>query len=421
MHKIAFLFPGQGSQHVGMAKTLYDSFAIAKHTFEEANDILGFDLSSLCFQGSISELSRHQNMQPALLAAGVASYRVYMKETGITPQFCAGHSLGEYAALTCAGVLKFSDALMIMRKRALLAQEVADGSNGAMTILDGVDRNTVEEECRKVSSGGLNVSVSCYNSPVQFAISGHMEAVQLVEDRIIEFGGQITPLLDSPPFHSSLMQPAVDRYKLELEKYSYHYIRYPVISNVTGRPLSTPEDVAQMLALQLTQPVQWQATMEYMRKKGVTLMVELGPKNVLSSLAKANIADMDAFSYGQKEDKSALQEFISSDLQMTRMMPNVITKCLAVSVSTPNNNPDDSEYQEGVILPLKKIQEIQDRLERESKQPTIENMREALDMLRVILNAKKLSAEEQADWYNQILDEAGTRYLFDDFEKAVSL
>lgn len=416
MLKLAFVFPGQGAQFVGMSQTFYQKYAIARQTFEEANDTLGFDLAKLCFEGSLLDLNKLEYMFPALLVSSVVSFRVYMHDFGITPQFCAGHSLGEYSALVCAGAINFTDALKIVHKRGLISKEVAESGIGAMTIIDGIDKNIVEEECKKISLPNREVAVSCFNSPTQTAISGHFDAVRDAEDKIMQLGGQISPLLDSAPFHCSAMHSAAENLKEVLLGYSYNYIRYPVISNVTGVPYESSESIIDMLTNQLVKPVQWQTTLNYMQKKGVNLVIEMGPRNVLTNMVKANTQGVDSLCFGQKEDRLLLEDMILNNEHMKKHIPTVITKCLAAVVATPNANWDEDEYREGVILPYKKIQAIEDRLKENNASPSVEDMEEALCCLQTVFNTKKVPLQEQIEWFNQIFDETGTNYLFSGFK-----
>lgn len=415
MEKTAFLFPGQGSQYVGMAKTMYDQFPVARHTFEEASDHLGFDLAKLCFEGSLGDLGQTENALAAIFTSSVVAFRVYMKEIRVTPQFCAGHSLGELSALTCSGAIRFADAVKIVHLRAKLAQEITKAENGAMTIIDGLTADRVAEECNRISREKCLVSVACYNSPTQTAISGHSEAVQKVEDRVLELGGQVTPLFGNPPFHCPLMQPAAEQLKRELQKYTFDYIRYPVLANVTGLPYQGPDQVVDLLTAHLVRPVQWHPIMKYFLKNGITLTIELGPKNVLSNLLKLNVEGINALCYEQPEDRRMVTDFFQSREFYRKHQPTVITKCLAIAVATPNQNFDNDEYQKGVIEPYQRISALQKELEEKKLDPSLEQMRNALEMLRSVFQTKKLPLAEQREWFGQIIDETGANDLFQDF------
>ncbi|UCH95867.1 MAG: ACP S-malonyltransferase [Candidatus Aminicenantes bacterium] len=421
--KLAFLFPGQGSQYGGMGAGLYKKFSEARQTFEQANEILGFDLRKICFSGGLVELNKAENLFPALVTFGVAVFRVYMKEIGIIPHFSAGHSLGEYSALVCSGVISFPDALKIVHKRGILAREVLDNKSGSMTIINGVDAKIVEGQCREVSNREQWAAVSCYNSSDQVAVSGHPEVVMKVEDCLIKRKAQVTPLLMSPPFHCPLMQEAADQFKSELTAYSYHPGKWPVIANVTALPYSAPDDVVDHLLHQLTRPVKWKQTMDYLQQQGVELMIEMGPQAVLTNLVKTNekTKHLSAVSFGQTDDRNAmLHRFHTRGTLIESLsMPSAaafISRCLAAAVCTPNFCLDRHRYQAGVIEPYEKIEKIQDQLDKTGALPTVEQMDQALEMLRSVFNTKKVSIEQQLKRFNHIFAETRTRNLFPDFK-----
>ena len=293
-------------------QNFYDENLFKWQTFEEANDVLGFDIAKLCFKGTLADLTR-ENTQPAIMTASVVAYRVYMDQIGFAPQFCAGHSLGEYSAMVSTGAFKFADALRIIRKRGEYTKEIVDMDIGAMTIIENTDRETVEAECKKVSTDDNFVWINCYNSPTQFAISGHKNAVEEVEARLLDKNAQITPLLLSAPFHSPLMENAAQKLKREIEKSWINQFKWPVITNVTGRPYKDSEKVVETLTNQMIRPVRWQDTMEYLQKHGVTMMIEMGPKNVLTNLVKTNTEDIIPYCYGQKEDRK-ITEILGSKI-----------------------------------------------------------------------------------------------------------
>jgi [acyl-carrier-protein] S-malonyltransferase len=312
MEKIAFLFPGLGSHYVGMSKNLHQQYAIARETFEEASDILKMDLAKLCFEGGISELNRAENFHPALLTAEVVAYRVYMQEIGVNPEFCAGHSLGEYAALTCAGAIRFGDAVQITRELGLLTQAEIEAGDGAMTIITGIDKEAVEDECRKVTTEARPVWISCYNSPNETAISGHPEAVEQVETCVLEKGAQITPLIAGAPNHSPLMGRVAEYFSRHLAGYTFYPFKWPVIANSTAQPYGATEQIQAILIQQLLKPVRWVETLNLLNQFGVTMTVELGPQNVLSQLVAATTPDIRAFAFGQKKDRLALVNILNN-------------------------------------------------------------------------------------------------------------
>ncbi|WP_339305527.1 ACP S-malonyltransferase [Paenibacillus sp. FSL R5-0519] len=413
MEKIAFLFPGQGSQYVGMMKNFYDQYEIARQTYEEANHILGFDLAKMSFEGSLFDLNKPSNMQPALLTASVVAYRVYMEEIGINPQFCAGHSLGEYAALTCSGAMTFGDAVRITKRRGELTEFIADEADGAMTIIDGADEEMIRRACEQVSTDTAWSAISCYNASSQYAISGHQDSIEQVESILLDQDAQTTPLMMSAPFHSRLMEPAGEQLGVELAGYRFHPFKWPVVSNVTATPYTEAGRITGLLQRHLSQPVKWAQTMQYLKKHGVTLTIELGPKNVLSGLVELDKLGMKSFAYGQKEDRKALKELLDQAV-VSRPRPTVVTKCMAAAVATPNRNWDQEQYQKGVVEPYKQIQQLQEELEAADQAPTTEQMKLSLEWLGTIFETKQVEQEERDDWFHQILDETGQYYLWSD-------
>lgn len=310
MNGVALLFPGQGSHFVGMGRDLYSEYAVAKQVFEEANDVLGYDLTKICFEGNLLKLNSLENMFPGLFIVCMALFKVYQQEIGITPHYAAGHSLGEYAALTCAGALNFADALKMLYQRGVLAQELADAGEGSMTIVTGIEANILESECKKITSPGQIVAVSCYNSPGEFAISGHQDAVMLVEDRLIELGAQISPILTAPPLHCPLMQSVAGQFELELKKYSYHELKWPVIANVDALPYTDTGSIFAKLRLQLTHPVQWSATIDYLKNQGITTFIEIGPQAILANLLKTYLQNSTIGSFSNKDDRQSLMKML---------------------------------------------------------------------------------------------------------------
>lgn len=425
MKKIALIFPGQGSQYIGMGKSLYEESVVAKQVFDEANDILGFDLKSLCFSGSLTELNKMENMLLSILTTSVALFRVYMQEIGIVPAFLAGHSLGEYSALTCSGAISFSDVLRIVKKRCNLAHELIPSGMGAMTIINGIDKKIVEDECKSQSIDNQVADIACYNLDEQIVIAGHSDAILRVEDRLMEMDAQVTPLLMSPPFHSSIMEQAAKKLELELAKYSFKKPSIPIISNFSAFPCTKPEELVKNLVLQMTHTVQWKPIMDFMESQGVELVIESGPQSLLTNLVKAEGRKLEVVSFNQKEDRRILTELIEGNGSTNqkdgtgakvKFKATVITKCLVEAVSTRNRNWNNDEYGNGVIQPYEKIQKIQDELEEKGESPSVEQMMEALKMLKSIFDTKKVPVDEQIRRLEKILDETPMRDLLKDFK-----
>jgi [acyl-carrier-protein] S-malonyltransferase len=283
---IAFLFPGQGSQSVGMGKELADNFPVARQTFEEANDALGFDLATLCYNGPEEALRLTANTQPAILATSMAALRVLEAEAGLAPAFTAGHSLGEFSALVCAGALSFADAVRTVRQRGTFMQEAVPVGTGSMAAILGLDPELLNVVCEEAAEGQV-VSPANYNSAGQVVIAGHAEAVTRAVELAKEKGAKRAMLLPvSAPFHCSLMAPAGERLVGVLADISMNEMLLPVVTNVEATPNQDASRVRDLLVRQVCAPVRWQETIACMVDLGVTRYIEIGPGKVLSGLVK---------------------------------------------------------------------------------------------------------------------------------------
>lgn len=414
MEKISFQFPGQGSQYQGMGKTLYQDYQAAKEIFEEANDVLGYDLKKICFEGSLGELNKTEHMLLAILTVSVAAFRVYMQEVGVRPQFLAGHSLGEYSAITCGGVISFSDALKLVKLRSKLAQEAANFNRSSLTIINGVSESIVAETCERESSEGGIVTIACYNALDQFVITGNEDAVFAVEDALSAVGAQITPLLLSPPFHSPLMEEAARLLDQEFQNTSFTRPLYPIISNVTALPTSEPESIRENLILQMTHPVQWRNILNYCNIKGIDTIIEMGPSAILTNLLEVNNCSIKGYSFGQKDDRELMLQRFSTNKEHEETY-SLLSRCLAIAVCTKNRNWDDEEYIKGVEQPYEEIERIQDELEQKGLAPTEVQMKQALVMLLSVFRTKHTPYEEQVRRFQQVFNETGTWHLFPNF------
>ncbi|HEY7680804.1 MAG TPA: ACP S-malonyltransferase [Terriglobia bacterium] len=286
--RVAFLFPGQGSQHAGMGRDLSENHPLARATFEEADDALGFALSRLCFEGPAEELQLTANTQPAILACSVAAYRV-LERSGLaasTASHVAGHSLGEYSALVAAGSLAFADALRIVRHRGQYMQEAVPIGTGGMAALVGLPLERVEELCRAGAQGEV-VSSANINTPEQIVIAGNLGAVRRVMAGAEEAGAKRVVLLPvSAPFHCSLMQPAQRRLTPELAALPFRDLDAPLINNVRAEEVRTGPDARQGLIDQIPSPVLWEQSVRKLLLSGITQFVEVGPGRVLSGLLR---------------------------------------------------------------------------------------------------------------------------------------
>ncbi|MFQ1019923.1 ACP S-malonyltransferase [Gilliamella sp. CG13] len=304
MTKFAMVFPGQGSQAVGMLKDLADNYPIVKSTFDEASQVLGYDLWTLVQDGPVEELNKTWQTQPALLAASVAIYRVWQSVNGAQPDFMAGHSLGEYSALVCAGVIDFKDAIKLVELRGQLMQEAVPTGTGAMYAIIGLDNESIRKACEQAAQGQIVAPVN-FNSPGQVVIAGNKEAVERAGALCKEAGAKrALPLAVSVPSHCALMKPAADKLAIALENITFNRPKFAVINNVDVKVESSADQIKAALIAQLYSPVRWTETVEEMAKQGITLLVEMGPGKVLTGLTKRIV---DSLSACAVNDKASLE------------------------------------------------------------------------------------------------------------------
>lgn len=284
--KLAIVFPGQGSQSVGMLADLYQTYPLVQETFNEASAALGYDLWDLVANGPEEQLNETQRTQPALLTASVAVWRVWQQQGGATPAYFAGHSLGEYSALVCAGVLSLADAVKLVEKRGQYMQQAVPAGTGAMAAIIGLDDAAIAKACADAAQGEVVAPVN-YNSPGQVVIAGHKAAVERAGEACKAAGAKrALPLPVSVPSHCALMRPAAEQLAADLAALHFNTPVIPVVNNVDVEQADSAEAIKDALIRQLYSPVRWTETIEYFAAQGVTEVLELGAGKVLSGLIK---------------------------------------------------------------------------------------------------------------------------------------
>ncbi len=290
MKKIAFLFPGQGSQYPGMGQEFYETFPEAKNIFSEAEEVLSFDLKKLCFRGPDQDLKKTINTQPAILTINWIATRI-LKKNHIEPIVAAGHSLGEYSALLAAGVLDYPTTLKLVLRRAELMEEAAKTHDGVMAAVIGLSKEVVLSVCQNMEG----IEAVNFNSPSQIVISGKKEVVKKASQKLKEKGAKrVIPLSVSGAFHTSLMEKAALEFSRQLDKIHFSNPTFPIIANVSGKEASTAKEIKKALRKQMDHPVLWEDSMRRLISSGIELFIEVGPGKVLQGLLrridrKANI------------------------------------------------------------------------------------------------------------------------------------
>lgn len=280
MSKLAFVFPGQGAQKVGMGKDFYDNYDVAKKMFKEADEALGYSIMKMCFEGPEEDLKLTANTQPAILTISCIANEI-LKENGIQPEITGGHSLGEYSALVAAGVLNFQDAVALVHKRGSYMQEAVPVGEGGMAAIIGVDRDKIVEVCQQVSAESPVQAVN-FNCPGQIVIAGATKGVEMAVEELKTAGAKKAVILPvSAPFHSTLMKPAAEKLAVELDKVTISDAKIPVVANVSAEILTKAEDIKASLVAQAASPVLWEDCVARMKEFGADLLLEAGPGKTL--------------------------------------------------------------------------------------------------------------------------------------------
>jgi [acyl-carrier-protein] S-malonyltransferase len=355
----------------------------------------------ICFSpGKKAELDKLENAQAILTAFSIASYRVYMQEIGVSPSYCLGHSLGEYSALCSAGVMNFADTLKLVKERGAAVSDAAESINGTMMWVINLDVKIIEDVCREASKEGQEVFISAYDSPTQASISGHTDTLMKTARELEQKGAIVYPLKLSGPFHCPLMKEAAGKMKGILCQYKFTSPAYTVIANRDAQPYKDAAGVIDNLSLQLISPIRWRASIEYLLNEGVSIAIEMGPKNVLKFLMQKNTDVIHVYTTDNDRDVEAIRkEFLVPEEEYLK----VIGKCLGAAVSTKNRNEDIKEYEEKVIKPYRVIETFYNDYVARGLRPEKNHVKDALQTLQTILEAKKVPPPEHSFWLNRVL------------------
>ena len=285
MGKVAFVFPGQASQYTGMGKDLAEKYPSARAVFDEADKALGFSISKICFEGTEEDLKLTANTQPAILTVSVAAFRV-LGEKGISPDYVAGHSLGEYSALVAAGGLSFADAVRLVRKRGTYMQEAVPAGQGAMAAILGISPAVVQDACKKAAEGEI-CSAANLNSPEQTVISGHANAIKRAVEIASQSGAKRAVILPvSAPFHCAMMMPAQEKLEKDLQSTQFSDLQIPLVTNVDADSTRKGDEARQALVRQVCMPVRWEESMRFLLDEDVRTFIEVGPGRVLTGIMR---------------------------------------------------------------------------------------------------------------------------------------
>lgn len=411
------MFPGQSSQYVGMGKSWYEQFDIVRERFEEASDALKMDMAKLCFEGPAKILNQTENTQAAIVTLSISMYEALQKELEIAPTYVVGHSIGEVSALTAAGVFKFEDAVRLARVRGLAMSSCSRSGAGMSAVLN-LDETIVETIITVAKSEGYRVEIANYNSPTQIVLSGSHEGLEVVGKQLKEMGARVIPLNVSGPFHSSYMANAKSDLSNFLTDISTDKMKIPVICGNEGRLYTDKDDVREILVRQLTEPVRWTKVMARLTELGVRNWLEVGPKEVLKNLVLKTYPSAKAYSYDIAEDQEKIRELKRDDVE-SEVTPNMIGLCLGAAVATRNKNWDESAYQQGVVIPYKKMEALYRKIESEERKPNKEEAIEALDYLKQIFETKGTPKEEQQVRIQHILNKSKSVHFFHEYEESI--
>lgn len=416
MKKLAILFSGQGSQYVGMGKTLFEQHQTVREMFAKASDTLGLDMENLCFSESADVLNSTENTQPAILLCSVAAWQVFQQETLLTPSAMAGHSLGELSALVAADAMSLEDGLKLARARGLAMARCGNDGKTGMSAVTKLTGEHLEKICNSIDGYGETFVVANFNSPRQQVLSGDVAQLKALGEKLKAEGGSVIPLRVSGAFHSPYMQPAAKEFTDVINEIELNEPRIPVISNVTAKPHENSDSIKASLIAQITSPVLWQDTLNYLsHEAGIDTFVEAGPKDVLKKLATTTLPNVAAFALDKQDDEKAMLDALQPAIKALKERPTVLGKCMAVAVATRNTNFDNDAYQHGVVQPYQQLKEMHEQHNAAGSTANADEMLSAMKLLQQIMACKGATEQEQQMRFRQVAEQTGCEQELADF------
>ncbi|MCW8876607.1 MAG: ACP S-malonyltransferase [Kangiellaceae bacterium] len=425
MKNIAMLFPGQGAQYSGMGKQLFSRYELVKEMFNAASDVLETNMEDLCFEAPADVLNSTENTQPALVLCSVAAYRVFQQETGLQPVVMAGHSIGEISALICAEAIGFEDGLRLARGRGQAMANCSQTGDTGMAAVLKLDRSYVEEVCNTIPGYQKDFVIANYNSAAQLVLSGRLDALEKVKAALKETDATYIPLRVSGAFHSPLMAPASDQFFDLVQGIKLDSPKIPVVANVNAKPYDKVNQIATLLTKQISQPVLWQESMQRLvsgefeaiklASDRIDLFIESGPGVVLKKLTSVLFADAKSYSLDHEDDEKPLKQQLEIDMRTLQYQPAFLGKCMAVAVSTRNNNFDNTSYQENVIEPYQKLKEMHELCTTEERKADDKEMKLGLHLLSQILTSKGAEQIELQQRFREIASVTGQTQLMEEY------
>lgn len=402
---LAFVYPGQGSQYVGMGREFLKRYEIAGRIFSQANEILGLNIQKLCLEGPSTQLARTTYLQPAVYIVNMISHSIFMDEIGSRPDFLLGHSLGEYAALTCGEVISLQHALLLIQRRAELMEQCAESSPGMMIAVHKLEKESLESLCEKMNKQGVYVEIACYNTLHQHVLAGAQESVVKMMEELDRLSVSYSTLKVNGAFHSRLMQDAVSPYVAELNSANFKNPKAKIISNITALPYESVEDIKKNLAVQIVKPVRWLDSLSYAYSHGVKVVIELGARPILSKMAllsqeSKNILFFDPEHVQQL--KETLQQY-SIEERIIQTRKDLVVACLAEAIGSKNRGVDTLLYNNQVQRPIRELKQMVLKIKEQNHVPKDEELEEAKFLLTEVLYGKKVTEGQQ----KEILDYVG--------------